>query len=107
MRRDSQTAGNHDSKTAQPAIQTAGQAFDDGVILELISNPSSVFHLSLLRWDGQTSTVGECIDHAGQIYTPIRLSLGLLRALWFPSEPVDYGSTADLFGRIVVVLDRF
>jgi hypothetical protein len=75
-------------------IETAGEAFSDGTMLELIRYGTSG-DTSLLRWDGNSATIGQRFELQGKVYRPLRLNCTIVRALRLPGHTVPYGSTRD------------
>ena len=86
-------------------IETAGEAFSDGTMLELIRYGTS--DTSLLRWDGISATIGQRFELQGKVYRPLRLNCTIVRALRLPRHIAPCGSTRDLFNDICKVLTRY
>jgi hypothetical protein len=94
-----------DSNPATTITATEGEVFPDGSVIELVSEPAWGGEVRLLFWDGREAEVAIRIDHGGKLYAPIQLAPTTRRALWFPSRPVPYGSTRQLFEKIVRILE--
>jgi len=79
------------------AIETTGECFSDGTVLELVRlNPASG-QVGLLRWDGRKATIDQHFEVNGRVFRPPRLNSTLLSALRLPEHVAQYGSTRELF----------
>src|SRR5580700_7603178 len=81
-------------------VETTGEVFSDGSLLELIRDDSRAGDTSLLQWDRNSATIGQHFEVNGKIYRPARLNSAILRALRLPGHIAPYGSTRDLFNDI-------
>jgi hypothetical protein len=86
-----------DGAISHEVVETAGEVFSDGKMLELIRLDSGVGETGLLRWDGNTATIGQQFEVNGKFYRPHRLNSAFLPALRLPGQIAPYGSTRDLF----------
>jgi len=84
------------AENAQSARATAGEVFADHTQLALVQ-PAGSRELQLLRWDGKSSQVVAEVEHAGQVYRPIKLDSSVGLAITFPSHAEKYGSAVELF----------
>jgi hypothetical protein len=89
------------SGASADAIETAGEVFPDGQIIELVRERDSN-QLLLLHWDAVASVITQTCEHAGRIYVPIRAH-GALQHLRLPREPRAFGSTRQLFDELCSV----
>jgi hypothetical protein len=80
-------------------VETGAELFADGASIELIRDPE-IGKLSLLLTTNQTHKTGSQIEYYGRIYRPLRLDAPTLRAITFPKEPANYGTTRELFSEI-------
>ncbi|MDP9160257.1 MAG: hypothetical protein M3O09_08505, partial [Acidobacteriota bacterium] len=87
-------------------IFTAGERFNDGVIFDLVQNPKDG-QLELLRWSRGKSFVAPQIKFGGRTYSPLLLDPTVLRAIRWPLNVCDYGSSKGLFESLANVISRF
>jgi hypothetical protein len=85
---------------AKRCIISAGETFDDGTVIELVSGSSASNKPHLLLWNGKKERVGSRVEHGGCVYEAPELPPGLYRATRFPSGCDDYGSERSLFTAI-------
>lgn len=86
-------------------ISTAGEAFGDGTLLELIREDPGSTELSLLRYQpGKKPVIASVHSLLTGTYVPADLSASLLRYMHLPARSTSYRSTGDLFGQIVALL---
>jgi hypothetical protein len=105
MVQDSQRTGRRDITRRGPVLETYGEVFSDGTLLDLAAD--SAGRLGLLYWDGERAKTTNRFERAGQTYVPVSVNAGTLRAIRFPNEAKDYGSTGLLFRKLVDVLKRY
>jgi hypothetical protein len=86
-------------------IATAGEIFPDATI-DLVADASDSYRLNLLHWDGSSATVAPRIEHGRATYEPIALEPSLVNAVQWPKNPLEYGSTIDLFGNVLGLITR-
>ena len=79
------------------AVTTAGCAFPDATVLELIRDPQKPETLNLLTWTGRVVATGAQAQHCGQRYVPISLNPTVLKAVQFPTHVAQKESTEKLF----------
>jgi hypothetical protein len=79
------------------AVTTAGCAFPDGTVLELIRDPQKPETLNLLTWSRRVKATGAQAQHCGQRYVPISLNPTVLKAVQFPTHVAQKESTEKLF----------
>lgn len=91
--------------TPANVVFTTAESFPDGALIELITSMSSAADLQLLYWRNCESRICKYVKRAGKIYRPATLSSSLLRAMRLPGPPGDYGTTRELFDRIVDTID--
>jgi hypothetical protein len=89
--------------TAAKCIATAGESFPDATI-DLVADPSDSYRLNLLFWDGSIATVAPRIEYARSTYEPIALEPSLVHAVQWPKCPIKYGSTRNLFDRVLSLI---
>src|SRR4051794_10592457 len=80
------------TKPKSKLVHTAGEAFDDGSIIDLLQGGK------LILWDGKRETVSESITHARQIFQAAALPEA--PPIPLPSGSAPYGSTAELFHQV-------
>jgi hypothetical protein len=100
-REESTTVGN------ESQIETAGEVFPDGTVIELVRSEVDAGALALLTWDGTDGTVAGRAEHEGRIYTPRRCDPSLLHALPLPANCGSFDSTAKLFVEIKDLFERY
>ena len=98
MKRNGHTA-TADARVARP-IATAGEVFNDGVMIELIAgaNPE---HPQLMLWDGSKEIVAPVVAYNGQLYEPARIDRSILEQMTLPTCCWPHGTTReflDYFG---------
>jgi hypothetical protein len=79
------------------AVTTAGCAFPDATVLELIRDPQKPETLNLLTWGRRVIATGAQAQHCGQRYVPISLNPTVLKAVQFPTHVAQKESTEKLF----------
>lgn len=89
------------------ALETTGELFSDGGMLELASDPSCSGKLGLVHWDGKIARFRPSFELSGQIYKPAGVGPTTLSAISFFSETKDYGSVGLLHSKIIGVLKNF
>lgn len=101
--RDKRTSTRHrfsslevsNGRKAASSIETAGEVFSDGSMIELVRSDSDL--IQLLFWDGSKSTISSEIRKNGKVFIPpIRLDQELSRAIRLPKHPRPYGTTEQL-----------
>ena len=90
---------------AEKCIATAGEFFPNATI-DLVANPSDSYSLNLLLWDGSSGTVAPRIQYDRSAYEPIALEPSLVHAMQLPKCPLQYGSTRNLFDRMLRVITQ-
>jgi hypothetical protein len=93
--------------THRQEVETAGEAFPDGTMLELIRPNPGAGELGLLWWDGRNATVGKQLKVNGKIYRPASLHRTSLRALRLPPQAAPYGTTRDLFNGLCALFAEY
>ena len=93
-----------ESNTTNTCINTVGEIFADGTMIELVSSSSALNKPDLLLWNGRKALVGPRIEHDGCTYEATELAPSLYRATRLPSRHADYGSARSLF---VALADLF
>jgi hypothetical protein len=88
-------------------LETTGEVFPDGTMLELASDPSCSGKLGLVHWDGKIGRFRNSVEAAGYIYKPAPVSPTTLSAISFFSETKDFGSASLLYSKIIGVLEKF
>ena len=75
-------------------IQTAGELFDDGHLIELVGDAGSMW---LLLSDGDRQSVASRVTHRGRSYSPLDFDRSILQALTLPTRMAPRESTRKLF----------
>jgi hypothetical protein len=79
---------------------TCGEILPTGEILDLVAAADGE-GLDLLRWDAtQELVIAPRIECGGVLYHPAKLHPSILQAMRFPNGAAEYGTDAELFGRI-------
>lgn len=91
--------------SASHNVATAGEIFPNATV-DLVADPSDSYRLNLLLWDGSNATVAPRIEYGSSIYEPIALEPSLVYAVKWPKCPIQYGSTRDLFDRVLSVVTQ-
>jgi hypothetical protein len=107
MAKSANSKQENDGDADRNAIETTGEAFSNGNILELIRHDSGVGEMSLLCWDGQNATIGGHFEVNGQVYRPPKSNSAFPPAFRLPGGIAPYGSTRDLFNDICKCLIKF
>ena len=84
---------------------TAGETFPSAVI-ELIGNPADSSRPNLLFWDGSSAVVGPRVSYRRTAYEPVALEPSVVRTMPWPERPLKYGSTSDLFNRVLGLITQ-
>jgi hypothetical protein len=93
--------------TRRKAIETTGEVFPDGTMLELTRPDPGAGELCLLRWDGKNATVGKEFEVNGKIYRPASLNRTSLSALRLPAHAAPFGTTRDLFNGLCALFAEY
>jgi hypothetical protein len=88
------------SPTAGVCIATGGEHFPKATI-DLVADPSDSRRLNLILCDGSGATVAPRIEYGRSTYEPISLEPSFVRAVQWPKRPIEYGSTRNLFDRVL------
>jgi hypothetical protein len=107
MARIAQARPGANPANSREEIETTGEVFSDGTMLELVLDPDRTNEVSLLAWNGKNANVSKRFEHNGKVYVPPKLNSTVLRALRLPRDIAPYGSTRDLFNDICRVLTRY
>lgn len=83
------------------AIETSGEVFADGHIIELVREQEAS-RPSLLLWDGTSSSIGQRFEHAGRTYVTNR-ACNALQHVRLPRAPHPFASTRKLFDELAGV----
>jgi hypothetical protein len=78
-------------------IQTGGELFADGSVLELFRAQSEPQEVKLLHWNGRVLGVAAHVDHAGVKYAPAAIDPNLRKALRLPTHVPPPETTESLF----------
>lgn len=90
------------------AIQTAGEVFADGTVIELLRDAASPEEFSLVRIRKGVLDLKPTVSHAGRVYSPIRMNGGaFLKAVRFPTQVAPLESTKKLFTDVHALLRRY
>jgi hypothetical protein len=89
------------SPDIQMFVETAGEIFSDGVVLDLMHGAKPSEQPQLIVCDGEGSRVVSQYDRNGAIYVPIAIHPTVASAVRFPSGVISYGSTRELFAELV------
>jgi len=79
------------------AIETAGEIFSDGTIIEILRDPASLEGFSLVRSQRGVLDLKSTLSHAGRVYVPICVERSISKAVRFPTQVAPPESTKKLF----------
>jgi hypothetical protein len=91
----------HDS-----TVVTSGELFSDGSVIDLVSSATDS-RLDVLFWHKRRKTVAPQVKYSGRVYQAVDLDETLLRAIRFPSNADDYGTTQKLFTGVCNLFERY
>jgi hypothetical protein len=86
-------------------IQTTGEVWASGNLLEVLRDAVDDKRLKLLSWRDNRAQISPEVVLSGQRYVPANTARVAFR--WLPSKPVPYGSTQQLFNDIRAFLQKF
>ncbi len=93
--------------TTTGRIPTTGEAFPNGVLLDLIRDEQSN-EVGLLAWDKGKARIGGQLEYGGRTYVPVEVDPTVLSALQLPTHSSSCGApTCELFGDIYTELARY
>lgn len=87
-------------------VTTVGETFADGSALELVISTYSG-RLALLFRSAGEKTIATQIEHSRCLYKPPDLDEAMARAIRFPHDAKNYGSTGKLFRRMRALFERY
>jgi len=96
---------NRSSKDFSTLVETAGEIFADGAIIELVKPPDQ--RVELLLWRKNKKTIAPQIKYSGRVYQVRRVNAKLLDTIRFAANPVDYRSPAALFAEISALFTEY
>src|ERR1700752_942671 len=97
-----------DSATANSsAIQTAGEIFDDGTVIEILRDAASPEEFILVRSQQGILDLKPTLSHAGRMYAPIHVERSFSKAVCFPTRVAPPESTKKLFTDVHALLHRY
>jgi hypothetical protein len=70
-------------------------------MIDLVADPLDRCRLKLLLWDGRNAKIAPSIKYGHSTYEPVALDSTVVCAVRWPTRRNDYGSTRELFGRIL------
>lgn len=82
-------------------VRTAGEALEDGTLLELLSPQPRSTQLALLCRQGKRSWTGRRIRLGSRLYTPADIPESVLRQMCLPAKPASCRSARALFDALV------
>jgi len=89
------------------AIQTAGEVFDDGTVIEILRDPTSPEEFTLVRSQRGVFNLKPTLSHAGRVYAPISVERSVSEAVCFPTRVAPAESTKKLFTDVHALLHRY
>jgi hypothetical protein len=93
------------TKHSRTIVETAGEIFADGAVIELVKPPDQ--RVQLLLWRKNKKTIAPQIKYGGRVYQVRGVNETLLDTIRFAASPVDYGSPAALFAEISALFTEF
>jgi hypothetical protein len=97
------TTSTSDSESG--IVRTSGELFDDGSVIELISSAIDN-QLDLLFWHKGRKTIAPKIKYRDRVYQASDLDETLRRAIRFPKDADDYGTTKKFFAQIRILFEK-
>ena len=94
---------------ANPRVRvTYGEILPNRTIIDLVAPAADQDGVDLLRWDGKKVEIAPAIDNGdGIIYERPYLDLSVRQAMTFPGGASEYGTTIDLFRKILNLCREF
>ena len=93
-------------REAEVPIQTAGEIFPDGTVIELLRDLASPEGFSLVRSRQGVLDLKPVLSHAGRVYAPVREARASSKAVCFPTRVGPPESTKKLFTDVHTLLRR-
>ncbi len=90
-----------------PMVATAGKILADGTIVELVSAQPRSARLSLLARRGKRVWSGRRLVFEDRSYRPADIPGTVRRSMFLPARAINYGSTRNLFDRLVQLFERW
>src|SRR5882762_1568045 len=87
-------------------VATTGEIFEDGTILEVVSDTNDYKQLDVAFWNGQKQTVSSRWERKGYIYAPAT-DPRMLRPHKFPKGAAPVESIKKLVGDVSTVIRRY
>jgi hypothetical protein len=81
-------------------VATAGESFPNAMI-DLVADPLDPCRLKVLLWDGTNAKIAPWIKYGRRAYKPVVLDPTVVCGVRWPTRRNDYGSTRELFDRIL------
>jgi len=95
-------------RASDVAIQTAGEVFADGMVIELLRDATTREEFSLVRSQKGVLDLKPTVSHAGRVYAPIRMNgSAFLKAVRFPTRVAPPESAKNLFTDVRALLYRY
>jgi hypothetical protein len=88
-------------------VPTLGEILPNGSMIDLVRSATDSERLDLLRWNGKRITIGRRIELGERVYEPVDVGRDVVRAINFPKEPLDCGTTRELFDRLTAFLEWY
>ena len=85
-------------------IQTGGEFFADGSVLELVRAASEPEEVKLLHWHGSVLEVAAQVEHAGRKYAPAAIEANVMKALHLPTRVAPAETVRELFEAVYGLL---
>ena len=82
----------HSATITPSLIATAGEAFADGSMIELIGGAHPT-HPQLIFWDGSKDIIAPAIEYNGRVYKPAPIENSIMRQLMLPTCRCPHGTT--------------
>ena len=89
------------------AIETAGEVFADGTVIEILRDPASPEKFTLVRSQRGVFDLKPTLSHAGRLYAPISVERSVSEAVCFPTRVAPAESTTKLFTDVYALLHRY
>jgi hypothetical protein len=87
-------------------VRTSGEIFADGSAIELVSSAAGN-RLNLLLWKGDRKQIAPRIEFQGSAYEAPELDESLRRAIRFPSDVKEFGTSKQLLAQMRIPFERY
>jgi hypothetical protein len=86
-------------------VRTSGEIFADGSVIEVVASATEA-QLKLLFWQNDRKQIARRIEYRENVYEAVDLHESLRRAIRFPNDAEEFGTTAKLFGQMRILFEK-